>query len=160
MVRDPMTAFAMYEKGELDLVGDPFSPLPFDMIPTLAQNEQFQSKTISRIFYLLVNTEVFPMNVKPLRKALSLCLDREQLTQHLFFGEIPTLSPLPATLSSLKEQATSDVQKSLTLFEQALQELKMTREQLPKIILSYAELSGQKKTCRIFTSAMERASRS
>ncbi len=33
MVRDPMTALAMYEKGDLDVVGDPFSSLPLDAIP-------------------------------------------------------------------------------------------------------------------------------
>lgn len=146
MVRDPMTAFAMYEKGELDLVGDPFSPLPFDLIPHLADSEHLKAKTVSRIFYLLVNTETYPMNVKPLRKALALSIDRDELTQHLFFGEIPTLSPLPTTLSMLKEAlADTEDQNCLTYFEQALAELQLTREELPTLILSYAELSGQKK---------------
>lgn len=146
MIKDPMTAYAMFEKGELDLVGDPLSPLPFDMIPTLAKSENLQCKMISRIFYLLLNTEIAPLDSKPLRKALALSIDRDELTQHLFFGEIPTIVPLPITLSSLKGPESKVEEKSCKeLFEEALVEMKLTRETLPKIVFSYAELSGQKK---------------
>ncbi|MFC2049217.1 peptide ABC transporter substrate-binding protein [Chlamydiota bacterium] len=146
MVRDPSTAFALFEKGDLDLVGDPFSPLPFDMIPSLEKTGDLQKKTISRIFYLLLNTDTPPLNVKSFRRALSLCIDRELLTQHLFFGEVPTVTSLPRTLSGLNEKEiglyTQDPKK---LFEQALKELGTDREHFPTIVLSYAELSGQKK---------------
>ena len=143
MVRDPMTAFALFEKGELDLVGDPFSSLPFDLIPTLEKRGSLHKQTISRIFYLLLNTEKFPLNLKSLRKALSLSIDRQELTEHLFFGELPTLSPLPTTLSFFKKQTCEE--DILALFEEALHEMQITKDQFPKIVLSYAELSGQKK---------------
>jgi oligopeptide transport system substrate-binding protein len=145
MVRDPMTAYAMFEKGELDLVGDPFSPLPFDLIPTLEKNGSLQKKTISRIFYLLLNTENAPLNVKPLRKALSLSIDRKELTEHLFFGELPTISPLPTTLSYMERQSYEEHEDVLALLQEALDEMEITMDQFPKMVLSYAELSGQKK---------------
>lgn len=150
MVKDPMTALAMFEKGELDLVGDPLSPLPFDTIPTLRESGALQNKTISRIFYLLINTESYPLQCASLRKALSAAIDREALTQHLFFGEIPTQAPLPTTLSYLENQ--TDGGDALQFFEQALEELNLTRESFPKIIFSYAELSGQKKLAEFLQS--------
>lgn len=146
MIKDPMTALAMYEKGELDLVGDPFSSLPFDVIPNLKGSGELKSKLISRIFYLLVNTDSYPLNVKSVRRALGLSIDRKQLTDHLFFGEIPTLSSLPKPLSCVGEKEFEENGcDAAALFEQALQDLNLTREEFPKITLSYAELSGQKK---------------
>ncbi len=146
MVRDPMTALAMYEKKELDLVGDPFSSLPFDVIPDLRKADALKTESISRIFYLLVNTETYPFNVKPLRKALALSLDRKELTDHLFFGEIPTLSSVPQTLSLLgEEEFTYEEEDPRLYFEEALREMNITKEEFPTITLSYAELSGQKK---------------
>lgn len=146
MIKDPITALTLYEKGELDLVGDPFSSLPFDVIPALEASGQLKSKLISRIFYLLLNTDVIPFNVKSFRQALGLSIDRRQLTEHLFFGELPSLSPLPKPLSSIEEKEFEQCQKNaVLLFEEALKELNLTRENFPIITLSYADLSGQKK---------------
>lgn len=146
MVKDPMTAFAMYEKGELDLVGDPFSPLPFDVIPSLENSSQLKSKLISRIFYLLLNTNQYPLCNKSLRRALSLSIDRDQLAEHLFFGEIPSVSSIPTTLSFFNDtEFKKSNSETLAIFEEALLELGLTRDTFPKLIFSYAELSGQKK---------------
>ncbi len=145
MVKDPMTALAMYEKGELDLVGDPFSSLPFDAIPSLMQSGKLKTKLISRIFYLLLNTNSSPLNNKLIRKALSLSIDRDQLTQHLFYGEVPTTCLLPEPLSLINEKELNGVKENAsTLFEQALTELKMNRDDFPTLTLNYANLSGQK----------------
>jgi oligopeptide transport system substrate-binding protein len=145
MVRDPSTALAMYQKGELDLVGDPFSSLPLESIPEYKKSQQFNKKTISRIFYLLLNTEIPALQSKSIRKALSSCINRELLVEHLFFDEIPTISCLPKTLSGLNDQEILQDQSPLAFFEEGLQELNLDREHFPTIVLSYAELSGQKK---------------
>lgn len=153
MVKDPMTSFAMFEKGELDLVGDPFSPLPLDLIPALEKKNQIHRKPISRILYLLVNTETYPLHNSSLRKALSLSIDRNQLTEHLFFGEVPTLYSLPTTLSFVKNQNTKVVDEDCQrLFEEALRELQLNKENFPKLAFSYAELSGQKKLAEFIQS--------
>lgn len=146
-VRDPMTALVMFEKGELDIVGDPFSSLPLDVIPDFRSKGQLKSKLISRIFYLLLNTESYPFQNKSLRRALGLCIDRKELTDHLFFGEEPTLSPLPKTLSfaSTEKDFSQNEKEAVLLFDEALRELNVSRENFPPITLSYAELSGQKR---------------
>ena len=143
-VKDPMTAYIMYENGELDLVGDPFSSLPLDLIPTLEKTGKLKNKVISRIFYLLINTTTPPFNNVSFRKALSLSIDRDQVVKHLFFGELPTYSSLPSPLSMTTEDEFKQ-EEPASLFEKALVELKLTREEFPKIVFSYAELSGQKR---------------
>lgn len=144
MIRDPMTAYALFEKGELDVVGDPYSPLPFDLVPELEKSGELHSKTISRIFYLLLNTESLPLQNKHIRQALAASIDRDLLTQHLFFGEIPTETLVPVTLSSLPSDSslTSNYKEA---FAKGLAELNLPLDSFPTLTLSYAELSGQKK---------------
>lgn len=145
MVKDPMTALIMFEKGELDVVGDPFSTLPFDSIPALAATGKLESQMISRIFYILINTNIPYLKSKALRKALSQSIDREELTQHLCIGEIPTYTHIPIALSTLKEKVSqNNREQAIQLFEEALKELNLTREEFPKIKINFANLSGQK----------------
>lgn len=145
MIKDPTTALALYKKGDLDLIGDPFSALPLDSIPSFLASGELRTKLISRIFYLLLNTNNAPLHNKNLRNALSLSIDRHQLTSHLFIGETPTFSHLPKTLSVLSEKELAESDKNaVSLFEKALSELELTRDTFPTIKLNYANLSGQK----------------
>ncbi len=146
MVKDPMAALAMYERGELDVVGDPFSSLPLDSIPSLKHSGRLQSKSMARIFYLFLNTTAYPFHNKSLRRALALSIDRAEVVEQLFNGEEPSLSLIPKPLSLLPsvdfEQGAED---PVLLFEQALQELQITREQFPTLTYSFAKLAGQKE---------------
>lgn len=144
-VKSPLTALAMYEKGELDVVGDPFSSLPLEAIPGLEASNELKKKLVSRIFYLLLNTTLPPFTEPSIRKAFSFSIDRDQLVEHLFFGEIPTLSLLPTTLSLEPERYHHSQEDPRELLEQGLHNLGLTREHFPKVVLSFAELSGQKK---------------
>jgi oligopeptide transport system substrate-binding protein len=147
MVSDPITALALFEKGELDIVGDPFSTLPFDVIPSLTQSKRLETKIVSRMFYLLINTDTPHLNNPSLRKALSLSIDRNLFVQHLFFGQFPSFSLIPQPLSKIDYENFEQLyqEDAATLFEHALSELGYTRNTFPPIILSYAELAGQKK---------------
>ncbi len=145
-VKDPATALEMYEKGELDVVGDPFSSLPLDSIPSLKLSGRLKSKSMARIFYIFLNTNTYPFQNRSLRRALALSIDRPEIIEHLFQGEEPSLSLIPKPLSLLASKSFEHgVEDPVFLFEQALEELQITREQFPKLTFSFAELSGQKE---------------
>lgn len=145
MVKDPMTALVMFEKGKLDVIGDPFSTLPLDSIPSLMKSGKLKSKLISGIFYLLLNTNMPHLQNKTLRKALSVSIDRDSLTKHLMVGKIPAYTHMPKPLSTLNENdASLYKQHAFALFNQALAEMGMKQGDFPKIIINYANLSGQK----------------
>lgn len=143
IVEDPLTAYHMYQKGEIDLVGDPFSTIPFDLLSKLESQGKLHSKIISRIAYLLINTTQPPMNNVSLRKALSFSIDRNKLTRDLMIGNIPTLSLLPGALA-IADHSRFPKEDPKLLFQQALNELEMTKEEFPTLLFSHAELTGQK----------------
>ncbi len=147
-VNDPNTVVLMYEKGEIDWVGHPFSTIPHDTLDKISSSSEFNTRPISGVYWISLNTEKFPLNSSKIRRALSVALNREVIAEHVAHGETPTKSIVPLSLSSLGSSdlsPDSNEQKSRKLFEQGLQELCITREEFPILKYSYSTIPGQKK---------------
>lgn len=148
LVSDPNTALLMYEKGELDWIGHPFTLLPHDAIDRFAKSHEFSSKPISAVYWLCLNTQSFPLNSAKLRRALSVALNRQDLAQHVMPGEIPSKSAIPITLSlhGVDEiYRDSDFKEANRLFQEALVELNLKKEEFPALKFSHSDVPGQKK---------------
>ncbi len=148
LVNDPNTAVMMYEKGEIDWVGHPFTMLPQDFIEKAALSSDFISRSISAVFWLCLNTEEFPLHSTKIRRALSIALNREAIAQHVMLGETPTRSLIPTTMALLNQtELYPDANDKLAkkLFDEGLAELNLTREEFPVLRYSYSDIPGQKK---------------
>ena len=147
-VKDPNTALLMYEKGQLDWIGSPFTILPFDSITHLQSSKAYVSKSISAVYWLCLNVESFPLNSKKIRKALSIALNRDDISTYVVVGETPTRTVTPTGISLLNSQdlyKDGDIETAQKLFEEGLQELGITRKEFPTIELSHSNIAGQKK---------------
>jgi oligopeptide transport system substrate-binding protein len=148
LVEDPQTALALYEKDELDWIGDPFSLLPIDSIPPLFRSGKVQTKDVAKIYWIHCNTENFPLHSTNIRKALSYAINRKALVEHIFYGQFSTHNPLPKALSLLPQDPLSlegDIEKARAFFAQGSAELNLTTETFPTLVLSYSHLPGQKQ---------------
>ncbi|MBY0529359.1 MAG: peptide ABC transporter substrate-binding protein [Rhabdochlamydiaceae bacterium] len=146
-VKDPMTVLSLFEKGEIDFIGDPMTTLPLDALSSSSFQKRLMYQDVARTYWIYVNTEKFPYNCVKIRRALAYALDRKMLTDHIFQGCLPHKSPVPRNLSLLNDEAIyadADVKSACQLFEEALLDLGLTRETLPQVILSYSTISGQK----------------
>ncbi|MCB1181332.1 MAG: peptide ABC transporter substrate-binding protein [Chlamydiia bacterium] len=148
MVKDPETALAMYEQDAIDCVGDPFGTLPFDVLPHYAALGSLKKHQVSRVYWLVFNTEEFPFNSVNMRKAISYAIDRTSLSEHVLFDQTPHMSPVPVSFSRLNENRI-DHQLNHRLanahFEMALEEFGLTRETFPCLILSSPNTPGDRK---------------
>lgn len=136
VVQNSSTALGMFEKGDLDWIGSPFVRISFDIsYKTLGHHAED-----CLVYWLAVNTEKFPLNNEKLRRALSLAIDRESITENVFYKLAePLMSVLPHSMSLKKEPYFED-HNSLSakkLFEEALDELGISLEELPEIELGY-----------------------
>ena len=147
LVNDSTTATLMYEKGELDWVGHPFTPLPLDMIEKAEHSSDFTQKPITGVYMISLNTEVFPLNSVKIRKALSIALDREQIARHVAQGQLPSKCVVPTTMDLVAPDALyqESEREAKKLFEEGLAELKLTRDAFPVLQYSYSTVPGQKK---------------
>jgi oligopeptide transport system substrate-binding protein len=151
MVQDPYAQYTLFERGELDAIGDPFDTLPVDFLSSAIQDPRFQVQEISRIFWLYLNTEFFPFQSAKIRRAFSGALDREYLTEHFLIKDRPCHTILPPTLTLInREKDEKDLSsEALRLFEEGLEELGLTRETFPPLTLSYCAYGSQKSLSEV-----------
>jgi oligopeptide transport system substrate-binding protein len=146
-MEDVNTTFSLYEKGGLDWVGVPLCPLSPELIQHLLQKKSLASKAIGRSFWIFLNTECSALNSTKIRQALSLAIDREEITDHILIGGQPSIKPLSmqllplAPLKPLKE----NIAEAQALFEEGLHELGYTRQTLPVLEISYSQQANRKQ---------------
>lgn len=152
VVTDPLTAVQLFEKGELDWIGSPFSCLPTDMIPAYLSTGMLKTKEVARVYWLYCNTEAFPFNNASIRKALSYAIDRKALVEHIVIGQKPATTPLPNSLTLLRESRlpfSTDKDQAHYFFTKGLEELGLTSATFPPIILSHSHIAGQRQLAEV-----------
>lgn len=152
---DPLTTVQLFEKGELDWIGSPFSGFPADMVPSFQTSPLFKTKEVARIYWLYCNNEAFPFNNPSLRKALSLAIDRKAIVDHVLLAQMPAIAPLPSSLTLLTKECLYEGANALLAkhyFAQGLQELGLTEETFPPITLSHSHITGQRQLSEIIQS--------
>jgi len=148
VVEDSRTALMMYEKGSLDWIGSPFVRISYDVSSSVLDRQEEDVLT----YWLFVNTEKYPLNNKKLRQALSYSIDRQAIVDNIFHNcGISSMSPLSPPLSLRTEGCFQDNNVTLAkkLFQEALKELGLSKEEFPEIELSYvADLEVHHRTAQ------------
>lgn len=158
MVQEPETAFALYEKKQLDWIGVPLCPLSSEQIFYLKKKNVLLSCPIDRAFWLFLNTQHESLSSSSIRKALSLAINRETITHNVFIGNNPLDKPLPHSLlpshthSILKE----DVAEAKRLFHAGLEELGLTKETFPPLVITYSQQANRKQLAEYLQDAWTR----
>jgi oligopeptide transport system substrate-binding protein len=141
VINDATTELHLFESGELDWAGTPLSVgLPNDAILSLKESGNLHIKPEAATYFYEFNTEKFPLNNKKLRKALAYAINRKAIVENITqANQIPATSFLPPLLAL---QGTpyfpdADIQTAQKLLKEALSELGLTLEDLPKITISY-----------------------
>lgn len=137
-------ALANFQRGLIDWIGDPFSPLKKEELCTLANSTPLNQKKVARIYLLHLNTTRFPFHEVTLRRALSLALNRKELLGASPFHQTPVVSPLPNSLLSKPLcPLEGDPTQARALFQQALLKLGISPSAFPPIRLHYPEVSDR-----------------
>lgn len=137
----------MFEKGEIDWMGDPFCKIPQDSLAALIADNLLEIRPYAGLYWIECNTKAFPLNSSKIRKALGNAIDRQALVDHILLGQKIALSIVPEMMRLLPNQdffVGNNVQKAKELFEEGLRELKLTKEAFPKLTLSYSPVPGYK----------------
>ncbi len=143
IIEDSQTALELFEKDELDWIGDPLSAISGSVLPKLSG--KIQIHPVAGVYWLEFNIAKFPFSSVKLRKALSLAINRRELIEKkLFGGELPATGIVPPNMAFQKEPYFNDgdSETAKTLFQEALSEMKIRRDEIPPILLSYALIEG------------------
>ncbi len=99
-VSEPLTAFALYENGALDILP---RDLPSPFIKRLQQGAEYRTGPKLQVSYLLFNTRRPPFDRKENRRTFIRALNREQLALYFRGTQAPTRGWVPPGLLGFRE---------------------------------------------------------
>ena len=141
LVDDSMTALKMFERGDVDLIGPPFTTLQPDSLPMVKKQYDLDSLDTAGTALLCFNSLSKYFKNEKLRQAFLLSIDRKDLVENLtFLNEKVATSLLPPMLQRGQESQyvwVTDRKKARELFQEALEELQISKEDL-KIRFTYS----------------------
>ncbi|RXT13832.1 peptide ABC transporter substrate-binding protein [Ammoniphilus sp. CFH 90114] len=159
MIEDHATAFNMFENGELDWAGAPTSDLPTDAIPTLKDQGRLNIYPIAGTYWYKFQTEKPPFNNVKMRKAFAYAMDRQTIIDNVTQADqIPAMGAVPPTMG-LKNEGyfkDNDLETAKKLFDEGLQELGMTKEELD-VTLSYNTSESHQKIAQAIQDQWKKA---
>jgi oligopeptide transport system substrate-binding protein len=143
IIRNQETALLMFEKKELDWLGDPLIKISADAIPDLQTKGLIHWVQIAGTQWLFFNTQKYPYNNAHIRKALSLAIDRHKILADIMHQDnpAPPLGLIPKILKKEKWHPwfkDNDVKSAKKHFAEGLKELGITAQEFPVITINYA----------------------
>ena len=150
LIEDENTAWQMYQSGELDIA----YPLPVDVQGQLVNSgdKEFKNGAELAVYYYNFNTKVKPFNNAKVRKALSMAIERQKITENVAqggqkpaFGVVPP--GIPDASGDFQENTGNlfkeDVTEAKKLLKEGLAEEGM--KELPEFSILYNTLDSHKK---------------
>lgn len=128
------TAYEMFKNDELEWMGRPMHP--WEQHFKKDEGEILSENPLS-VNWCVFNTQRFPFDNLKMRRAFKYAIDRKMIVKQLSDKSIPIISPLPYHHSQIRDEKplTPDRKLAIQLFEQALQELGLTRKTFPVLTL-------------------------
>lgn len=150
IVDSEMTSLQMFEKGQVDIIGQPLISLPTDALPELIHRPNLKIYPVPATTFCTFNVEAFPFNNVHIRKAFALAINRRQIVENITqLKEKPALGIIPPILK--KEGSThhffhdADFAKARSHLAKGLKQLGITKEQFPKIDYLYSTSESHHK---------------
>lgn len=137
------TEVRMFEKGELDWVGSPLSTLPFDLLEKLKKQNILKSHPMLATSFFRINVEKFPFNNSNIRKAFALAINRKSIVEHVVQGgNVSAMRFVPESMKIQKDPYFPEYDEELarSFLQKGLNELNISKKDLPKIVFLYAAL--------------------
>lgn len=151
IIENEKTALDLFMCGELDWVGDPLTKIPPNEIPSLKQQDRLEcSEKNYGLFWIQLNYERLPFQSTHIRKAFAYCLNRRELIDKILHSnDIPAYgfahTPPRIDHPTIPE---NDPELARTLFKKGLEDLGLSPQDLPPIIITHSEIEEQEAISR------------
>jgi oligopeptide transport system substrate-binding protein len=141
MIENEMTALQMFESGQLDMIGEPLSPLPIDALPSLKKKGLLYKHPVAATTMIAFNVDRPPFNHIKIRKAFAYAIDRESIVKNITqMGEIVATNAVPPVLKNNRNRSffkDGDSRLAKVLLEEGMKELGITNEAFKDIAYVY-----------------------
>jgi oligopeptide transport system substrate-binding protein len=131
----------MFQRGELDFIGQPLVDLSSEVISRLETAGELRQLPSTEILWCAINTRHPLLNHPKIRKALATAIDRSELVDYILPKGFRAASGiLPVQMSKMAKQPfkDGDRQKAKQLFLEALNEMGLSKVDIPSLTLLYS----------------------
>jgi oligopeptide transport system substrate-binding protein len=154
MVDNEMTALQMFEKGQIDIIGQPTTGLPIDAVPELVKTGLLKVNPVPATTICTFNTNCFPFNNANIRKAFSYAMNRHQIVQNITqLSEDPATTVIPPALKKITGTTSlfqdGDTARAKRYFIKGCEELGISPEDFPKIQYIYSKSETHHKIAQV-----------
>lgn len=138
MVPSSSTAVQMFRTGEIDHLTTSTTPLEVDDLILFQKENKLHIHPVGGLFFCTFNLEKEPFQNKNIRRALSLAIDRNAIVSQITrLGEEAATRVIPPMLMGGRSRTlfpAYDPTEAVGLLEKGLEELKMDKQDLSKIL--------------------------
>lgn len=136
VIPDNTTESYLYEKGELDWLGQPLSNnISSELLSELKKSGQLNSYSVAGTYWLKYNTGRLPFNDKTIRQAFAYAISREKIISHILRGSQKSAQGVLPPCMSLQSPLFEDENIPLAqkLFKEYLDQKGLTPESFPEL---------------------------
>lgn len=141
VIPDIATQDAMFQKGEIDFLGQPLVDLTSEIISRLDTAGELHQIPSTEIFWCAINTRHPLLGHPKMREALATAIDRHTIVQHILpkgFRAATGILPLQMTQMNQPKFSDGNPKKAQKLFGEALHEMGLSKAELPTLTLLYS----------------------
>lgn len=161
IVGNEATALQMFENREIDMIGDPFSPIPIDALSPIKSEGTFHHCPAPGTTFLAFNTNRPLLSNTKIRKALSYAIDRESIVKNITQMEeliatniVPPILKKDRDVSFFKDK---DLALAKELFEEGLKETGFSKESFDNITYYYTASDRNDKVAQAIQQQWQQA---
>ncbi|MEZ5314709.1 MAG: peptide ABC transporter substrate-binding protein [Chlamydiales bacterium] len=151
IIKSEKAALDLFLHGKADWVGDPLIKIPINQIESLKKKNLLKtSNTNYALFLMHLNGEYIPFQIKNMRKAFAYCINREELIKNILQADyLPAygFAHIPPKNQHLSIPE-NDPELAKFHFKKGLDELGITLEDFPPILITHSDIEEQEKVSR------------
>jgi oligopeptide transport system substrate-binding protein len=142
MINDEKSIGELFEKRDLDWLGEPFSACGRKTLPLGDHRAWKRGKVSDQMYWIYLNTKTFPLFSVNIRKALACAINRKEMAKKCRVKECLLHSEIRSPSNTFSRwDGNSFLARGF--FEAGLKELGISRETFPEITLYWSALTEQ-----------------
>ncbi len=160
MCTDASANLSLFEKGSIDWLGEPLSPLPFREMRERRRFYPLQSGSAEAMYWLWFNVDNPALSSPRVRRSFALALDLMELQDTVLQeGELPANGFLPGSLALLPDRRPPlpDVRRAKQELLDALRDGVVQESDLAKLTLSFPLFGSLEEVAREMISQWRQA---
>lgn len=153
VIANEMTAYQMYENGELDFVGHPFSSIPTEVLVNQHNHGKLKISPAAATTFITFNTQCGPFQNANLRKAFAFAINREEIVMNMTeLDEQVATDAIPSILKKGRSDhffKDNNVPLAHQHLQIALKELGIQKKDLNNLTYCYSNSDSHHKIAQV-----------